>query len=239
MLTIVPPSMPRRFYRYRSVSTQLDGKGWTTDDKKVCREIDAIREKYLWCSRLEGFNDPAEGAFCLSPTANRDPNASQVCADVKKITHRTGICCFSDKFNHPLMWAHYAGASRGICVEYSTNDLRKGLCNVQAVRVQYERSIPVLRNEETPHKAQCAVKALSTKGYDWQYEGEWRLLAHSPGRLTIDGQSPVKCVYFGPSTEQAVIDEFKSDLGGAREGAIRLRRLTALGQDFKYLWENV
>src|SRR5512138_2680122 len=127
MVQIVTPTLPRRLYRYRSMSSQVDGEQWTTDTQKLQREIQAIRENYLWCSRLEAFNDPMEGVFSLSPTAARASDGALVPPKVQAVIRKMGVCCFSDDVGNPLMWAHYAGGSRGVCIKYSTNDLDRGL----------------------------------------------------------------------------------------------------------------
>jgi hypothetical protein len=142
------------------------------------------------------------------------------------------------------MWAHYAGGYRGICVKYSTHDLRDGLPDVCAVRVQYDIQIPVLGADETPDRLEAAIKALSSKKSDWYSEREWRLLTKLeatdvPGSLEIQGQNPVKGIYFGPRTEPDVIAAFRDALVDVRHNTIRFYRPTLLDHRYKYQWEEI
>lgn len=226
MVQIGTPSLPRRLYRYRNVSSK----------ERLEREIEAISENYLWFSQFEELNDPMEGIFGISATAASAPDGPQIPTEVQTMMRQTGVCCFSDTYENDLMWIHYAGDYRGICVKYSTHDLGDGLTDVRAVRMQYDIQAPILRTAEAAHRQQAAIKALSSKKSDWYYEREWRLLTYPnvidvPGFLKIEGQNPVKGIYFGPRTEPKVIDIFVKALSDVRDGSIKYYRPTSLVSD--------
>jgi hypothetical protein len=149
-----------------------------------------------------------------------------------------GVCCFSDTYEIDLMWVHYAGQYRGICVEYSAHDLDDGLIDACAVRVQYDVQIPILRVTETSDRQQAAIKALSSKKSDWYYEREWRLLT-VPGSLKIQGQNPVKGIYFGPRTAANVVDFFREGLSGVRNDSIKFYKPTSLNKRYQYEWNEI
>jgi hypothetical protein len=191
------------------------------------RELNAIRENYLWCSRFDSLNDPMEGAFGLTATAARAPDGPLVSPEVRSVMQQMGVCCFSDTYESDVMWAHYAGEYRGICVEYSAHDLRDGLPDVFAVRVQYDIQVPIISAGET--RQQSAIKVLSSKKSDWYYEREWRLLTRPeaidiPGALKIQGQNPIKGIYFGSRTEGRVVDALSRGLRDVRNGSIKFYR---------------
>jgi hypothetical protein len=222
--------MPRRLYRYRKIESS----------EHLERELKAIRENHLWCTRFDKLNDPMEGVFDLTPTAARAPDGPLVSPEVRSVMQQMGVCCFSDTYENDVMWVHYAGEYRGICVKYSTHDLRDGLPNAYAVRVQYDIQIPILRADETPDRQEAAMKALSSKKSDWYYEREWRLLTKAeaidvPGILKIHGQSPVKGIYFGPRTEPDVIDAFRDALDGVRDDTIKFCSTVVINIDGKKL----
>ena len=101
MVQISEPNMPRRLYRYRPVE-QLE------------RELEAVRENYLWCSRFDRLNDPMEGVFGLTPTAAKAPDGVLIPPEVRSVMHQIGVCCFSDTYENDIMWVHYAKEYRGI-----------------------------------------------------------------------------------------------------------------------------
>lgn len=234
MVQISAPTMPRRLYRYRNVEPP----------ENLQRELKAIRENHLWCSRFDELNDPMEGVFGLTPTAARAADGPLVPEEVRSVMQKMGVCCLSDSYENDVMWAHYAGEYRGICVKYSTHDLHDGLPDVCAVRVQYDIQIPILRAGETPDRQEAAIKVLSSKKSDWYYEREWRLLTkpeaiHVPGRLEIQGQNPVKGIYFGSRTEQHVINTLTRGLRDVRNGSIKFYMPKSLNKKYQYEWNEI
>jgi hypothetical protein len=185
-----------------------------------------------------------EGIFSMTPTAARAPDGAQVSPEVQSVMRQMGVCCFSDTYENDLMWIHYAGGYRGICVEYSSHDLDDGLAEVCAVRVQYDIQIPILRAAEASDRQRAAIKALSSKKADLDYEREWRLLTHPkaidlPGSLKIQGQNPVKGIYFGPRTEPNVIEAFREGLRGVRNDTIKFYQPTSPDHRFRYQWKEI
>jgi hypothetical protein len=96
-----------------------------------------------------------------------------------------GVTCFSELYDHPLMWAHYAENHKGFCVEYdftpmdiSSSDDKSAASNSFVHAVSYVSKLPRIYSHEilfTPREA--AKKMLATKSYHWAYEQEYRLIA--------------------------------------------------------------
>jgi hypothetical protein len=96
-----------------------------------------------------------------------------------------GVTCFSELYDHPLMWAHYAENHKGFCVEYdftpmdtSSPDDKISASNFFVHAVSYVSKLPRIYSHEilfTPREA--AKKMLATKSYHWAYEQEYRLIA--------------------------------------------------------------
>jgi hypothetical protein len=78
---------------------------------------------------------------------------------------------------HPdstLMWSHYGGDHRGICLEFDVGDDVIG----SAQPVRYLSSYP----SWTPQSlAENGIEILLTKSSDWQYEHEYRVIALAEG----------------------------------------------------------
>lgn len=86
-----------------------------------------------------------------------------------------GAACFTENENDDVMWAHYGGNHKGICIEYDRTRHPFNLCEqVKYVEevfnmeiedlFDFEREIPRIFNE-----------VLLRKNKVWDYENEWRL----------------------------------------------------------------
>jgi len=81
------------------------------------------------------------------------------------------VFCLSIHPDSTLMWSHYAGAHKGVCLEFSVNNVL--LCG--ALPVEYLDSYPVLQVCEEDLDAN--LRPLLTKSAVWEYEQEFRLIA--------------------------------------------------------------
>ncbi len=208
MAQIDPPPLPPRLYRYRDVSSV----------ELAAQELDAISNGYLWCSRYRDLNDPMEGIYGTSPWLAKQLRFNNLAGEILNHKRSLGICCFSDNHDNELLWAHYAKNYSGICVAYSTRELRSGLDDdVHLVRVAYDGSPPRIGKDYQQHPQRAARTILSHKKSCWLYEREWRLLTNSnavdvPGRLKIAKGGSVKAVYLGPRIENEARAKLVEDL---------------------------
>ena len=114
-----------------------------------------------------------------------------------------GVISFTEDFDNPLMWAHYADEHRGMVVEFDTSKpLFAGSCvQIEAgarmsrfgdrftssafefpEKVRYRREMPVFDRSEYAvpdsfnefHWRKFSRAILFTKAIDWMYEKEWR-----------------------------------------------------------------
>jgi hypothetical protein len=86
-----------------------------------------------------------------------------------------GVLCFSESNSNMLLWSHYADGHRGVSLEYDSAERPvKRWKNWQFLRVGYtvDRRIDISRVGF--HEA--FIHLLSTKGVDWAYEREHRLV---------------------------------------------------------------
>lgn len=89
-----------------------------------------------------------------------------------------GILSLSQKWNNPLMWAHYTRDHRGFCIGYDTEHeffskfpSKFGLSPLANVRYAKIRS-EVLDNDDK----ESSATILLTKSEDWRYEEEVRMI---------------------------------------------------------------
>lgn len=103
---------------------------------------------------------------------------------VEKMLHETldtvGVFSLSETSTHPLLWAHYAGGHRGVCVEFNANI---GPFPT-AQKMSYTDQAPVI-NRLLASSSDLIEKSMLAKGNVWAYEQEWRVIArwHDEDRI--------------------------------------------------------
>jgi hypothetical protein len=99
-----------------------------------------------------------------------------------------GIYCLCAAYSSVLMWSHYADSHRGICIEFEAHPLLFGAAD--KVRYSEDRPIADVADVYSGRK-EDAIRfrdaSLLTKGADWSYEEEYRLLLrHVHGFIDFD-----------------------------------------------------
>jgi hypothetical protein len=94
---------------------------------------------------------------------------------------RFGICCFSEKRDDILMWAHYAKQHTGFCLEFDIdNDFFRPI--TRAIKVEYDAIWPELNVMQLDSAPEGELgKKLLIKADDWEYEQEWRIVETKKG----------------------------------------------------------
>ena len=142
------------------------------------------------------------------------------------------ICCFSEVNNHPLMWGHYADGHRGICLVFDLHELtRSGQFAMTPVIYTADRpKWNQIRERNTyknsdlfQHRFQTAL--LATKGDQWSYEREIRLISHNPG-LNAFPRTAFEGVILGARVSEkdanALEDVLRAVYPGYRVGRVKL-----------------
>ncbi len=158
--------IPRYVYKYKSINTIED----------LIRLIDTIRNGKMYCPTYKQLNDPLECSVVLPIPygyAGCGMSASADEEDIYVVDHklRYRILSFAQKCNNPLMWAHYAGDYKGVCLCLSTQsgDLKK------IKEIEYCKDKEEIRVSDT--EMDRVIRAsLYKKADGWKYEKEWRLL---------------------------------------------------------------
>jgi len=107
--------------------------------------------------------------------------ALETSRDRDRIRKMLGICCFSEKRDNILMWAHYAKQHTGFCLEFDIdNDFFRPF--TRAIKVEYDAILPeinVMQLSNYPRE-ELGIKFLK-KADDWEYEQEWRIVETKKG----------------------------------------------------------
>ena len=123
--------------------------------------LEDIKYRKLKIAEFKDMNDPFElGCFKLPTREHRDAMKGIK----KEFSEKCGLLCFSEDWENPLLWSHYADKHRGICLGFDVDS--GGLC-----RVSYKEQRPDFPNASTD---EFANQLYSAKYKGWEYEREWR-----------------------------------------------------------------
>ena len=107
---------------------------------------------------------------------------------------RWGLYCLSAVPNNILMWAHYANAHQGFCLQFLNEQSQRFRVKphpgergetpefLGPVPVRYSKQYPVV-NFIRDKRMTVGIKTCLTKARQWKYEQEWRI-------VDINGQGP-------------------------------------------------
>ena len=186
MAPIQTYATPSRLYRCRPLG-----------GPRLARELQAIREAFVFCPSYSEMNDPMEGAHTESALLRQSRSYAATLEQIVEAKAQLGIASFSEVRDHEPMWAHYAAEFTGICVSYDFTRLRRALSDEhEFVRMAYNEKPPVLLYKEKSAE-RLARLALSTKTVRWMNEREWRLLRPSRGQAPYRQIDCVSRVYLG------------------------------------------
>jgi len=128
---------------------------------------------------------------------------------VNQFLNEMKICCLSHVNDSLLMWAHYSGNHKGICIESDNEDF---VFKVGS-EVNYSEDVyKLIINSEDDTKEENLVKKYSeivaTKFLHWQYEEEYRLFSATGESKVNYSPHSIKSIYFGlrcTSEDKAIV----------------------------------
>ena len=145
--------------------------------------LQAIERRQLKAADLHKVNDPFE-ALVMAFENREYENAFLKFR--KNILGGYGTICFSQTWEEPLLWGHYADSFEGICLGFDAlvhNDRTDVIRKIQYVpqridSIEFCELISWFRGSREPglfDKAQAQLLTLMhTKSCKWAYEKEWR-----------------------------------------------------------------
>lgn len=123
-------------------------------------------------SLREGAREGVHNAVNSAPSLNQKTRSA---------LKGTSIFCMTETHDNLLMWAHYAQSHTGAVIKFLyVKEEDSPLCLAQPVA--YSDKMPILRNEDIFNLGnKLTEKVINhitlTKGIDWAYEKEWRIVA--------------------------------------------------------------
>ena len=195
-----------RLYKYQSPLASLD---------TLSRFFEHLKTNTLSLSAPSVFNDPFDCQFSYPPAFGEE-TFGEVYTLIDSVFR---IGSLTEQPDNLLMWAHYAGAYRGVCIEYDLSNFSEEHTKCYLIPVSYQTARPSLpkklltpsHQEPTDEDLKKLSEALFIKSECWQYEFEWRLLK------AIDGESanskylkfempPIKKVYLGARFRNSITE---------------------------------
>ena len=199
-------------------------------------EVEAIRRAYL-----ESTTTPALARQQLDTFSTNDLRQSLLRAGrlgLEKTIHEflttRGVTCFSQRNDDLLMWSHYGGRYKGICLEFSTAS--EPFTKISSVR--YVKTLPTI--ELVPllqGGIDLVLELFCTKSEAWSYEMEWRAIHAIAGTKYVYPAESLTGVYFGPDIDRESLEIACLILRGQNEG-VKFWRGTRSTSEFKVLFEE-
>lgn len=145
------------------------------------------------------------GAYTMDAKLAEDRFLSEI--EAFALRARTwGVYSLSQSATDELLWAYYADAHRGFCLEYELDELLTYKLHGQGwATVDYQDEVPkiTLADVMTIEKSQDGLirKFIGTKSMRWRHEAEVRVVTGQPGPFEYDFRA-LKAIYFGARSSQ-------------------------------------
>jgi hypothetical protein len=122
----------------------------------------------------------------------------------EKFLKKNGVACFSERNDNLLMWSHYGGQYKGLCLEFRTEHEPFN----KLFPVKYVERMPQIRIDSIliDNDPSQLIDLFCTKSEAWAYEKEWRGLHTEVGTLFGYRSPALKAVYFGPDIERGALE---------------------------------
>lgn len=131
--------------------------------------LKALRDRRLKISRINELNDPFQ--FCAADFCDSDTGI-KLEAFKNHVNERYGIICFSDAYQDPVLWSHYADGHRGVALVFDIPDDKALRVNYQPERFDWDADAAIQRGGFDESDLN---QFISTKFSSWRYENEIRM----------------------------------------------------------------
>lgn len=216
--------MPLHLYKYRPVSDEkskgflknfiVNGEIWLSDKKGLndpaeldfnwVHNNDKKEINLWWKENKEDFLknypnlSPAQRLLLGQKIKNAKISPQAVDKMKEDIWSQMGVYCLSTDPRSPHMWAHYASASEGVCVQLASYlDPLLGL----AKQVQYTNQIPVLKLPSRDY-----MESYLYKGSTWYLEQEWRVVVPVAKKIVQINGDAIASVILGKMAARETVD---------------------------------
>lgn len=214
-------NQPEHLFRYRALGNSL---------AYALAEVSGD----IWFSRPDYLNDPFDGAARARSRVGYTYSDRQISEEVKEVGlfNKRGwmVACWTETWDSPPMWAHYANNYAGVCFAYEKAALDQVVSGINE-----NANTPGARSTVDAHQAKLQAvdyfpemptnpledeKGVFIKQDSWEYEREWRIAIENTSKLNLAGRT---YCFFGALRE--IIVGYNADDAAVREIS-RLRDAT-------------
>jgi hypothetical protein len=145
-----------------------------------------------------------------------------------------GIFCLTEDPAHSPMWAHYANKHSGVAVEFDEHHQWFDQRTIPKDDIRHLKQVTYVANPAPrTWKQVTAIDMLYTKGAEWTYEREWRIIRPLkdgtevvPGIFCFDvPPDAVRSIILGCRTSRALGQEIRAIVAGnPRLSHVRIKR---------------
>ena len=146
-----------------------------------------------------------------------------------------GVACFSERNDDLLMWSHYGGHYKGLCLEFDTSAEPFQKIN----QVRYVRNLPQmsLASILLDGDFQPVLELFCTKSEAWAYEKEWRAIHNAVGTQFAYESTALSGVYFGPDIDRQSLEIVCPILAGQND-TVRFWQGARSATEFRVAFEQ-
>ncbi|MBU3978714.1 DUF2971 domain-containing protein [Patescibacteria group bacterium] len=175
--------------------------------------IDDLKKGKIKVSTLRSLNDPFEMVPYLrhkGVEGRRPYNKIR-----KEISKKYGLLCFSQNWQEPLLWSHYADKHKGIAIGFE-------LLKDEVLKVEYTSNLrkQIILTENSEINESLFLDLAKVKYKKWEYENEYRIL------VKLTECKEIEEFFFAPFNNRLKVKEIilgcKFDHEKKRENIIKL-----------------
>lgn len=191
----------RNFVAFGALSLKRNTPYYNLTKKSLKSLLKRLGTK-SWDKRYQMVNEVVYEAI-----GTRLSNPNHLIKSLKDRLQVSGIFSLSETDTNQLMWAHYAGESRGLAVGFEVTDGSMLADEKHCIAVNYQDELPEFKTDELMSDTQMSFgkegakitvqvpfddptfrACVSTKPTDWAYEKEWRYIDETDGAHPFPGK---------------------------------------------------
>ncbi len=190
------------------------------------RDLRSLVKSQIYMAPIQSLNDPFEAKIIIdgetfeigkilsllfsykndTKIKEAEKNFSNILKKFIETSLSWGIYSMSKSYNDELLWAYYADAHRGFCVEYDLEKLKEyNMEKEPAITVEYNDQMPIITTLDIfnleKNEQLIQTKLVGTKSKRWEHEQEIRIVTGQTGLYDYDYRA-LKSIYFGYRSEE-------------------------------------
>ena len=160
--------------------------------------LENVQKRRLKVAELDKANDPYEALTFRWPEGSTTEEVLHVQRDASELLK---LLCFSETYEDPSLWGHYADRCRGICLgfEIEPNHMQDLFLKIEYVKDRLEvREFKFSSSPEEDKHDEGIYDIRHYKSDHWKHENEWRMWV-TENQIELDSITGQYFYYFNRS----------------------------------------